>query len=679
MRRRLLVAALTTGLGAFTLPAVASAVQFTLSDADVMHTEAGGAYVSADAGNAPADFTADGYATGTLYHRVTVNDLPMGANTTTYQVCFIQGAERACSDGSAISFDAAGEFTANQAMDTLSNYANIDWTMGIDDVEVVAMDSAGVPVDSTEDTWIGNPDFTLYYPLDVTYEAVVVANGDAFEGYPRDDVGNPAEAPAISPNGGTFEQMVSVSLTSATQDAMIYYTTDGSDPDDTSTLWDGTPIEITADTTLRAIAYADGFDPSPIAEATFTIVDMLSNGLRGRYYNGREFGELVMTRTDPTIEFTWDGTTPGPNVRQDFSVIWTGQVTPRYSNNYTFKTVNDDGVRLWVNDRLIIDDWEFHGPEEQTGNINLTADEPVSIWLEYFNGGGSGTVSLSWVSDEQPEELIPDTQMIPNLPANQPTTVTLLGGDENEIGESVTEPYIFEVGRRGNIDGETTVNLMVMGDATSGEDYEAIPGSVTFASGELTKQIQFLPIDDGDVEEDEQVQIAIADGDGYQISSPSSGAITILDNDIDVFSISGEIVYTGTESGNIVVEAFTEEQSVFEKRRVSLVNPGPFEILNVEPGDYNVIAYIDANDDEQLSDGETWGVHQNENLEPTLVTVPPSVTDIRINLDVAPGEDPDDPGGEGCCATIGSRNRISGGWLALLLGAVVLGLRRRRR
>jgi len=657
------------------VPASALAVQTTLVDTSVSHTQASGATMSLGVTGVPADFTApDAYATGTLHHRVIVTNRPAAGNLTTYKICFVQGANRACSDN-AISIDAAETFSATQTMDTLQDYATIDWAMPLDDVEVVAMDAAGVPVDASETTWAGSPDFALYYPLDLTYQAVVVADGDAFQGFPGETL---AEAPTFSPGAGTYEASVTVSLASGTADAEIRYTLDGSDPTAASPLYDGTPLTIMQTTTVKALAFAAGVDPSPVVEATYTIVAMLANGLRGRYYNGRNFGELAMTRTDPVIDFIWDGTTPSADIDNPFSVIWTGQVTPRYTDTYTFKTVNDDGVRLWVDNRLVIDDWNDHGPQERTGTIGLQQNSTVSVWLEYYNGGGPGTVTLSWESNQQPDELIPQAQMVPNLPANQTATVSLLLGDDAEIPEASTAEITLQVRRRGDIDSAATVGVTVAGTATAGEDYTSLPASVAFAAGELSKSLSFTVTDDDVVEGDETIEITLQDGAGYTVSDPATVTLTIVDNDVDIYTITGSIEYTGSESGPIVVEAFTDEDTTLEKRTTTLANAGKYTIDGVEPGSYWVVAYIDSNGNGRVdSDGEVWGQYQDANFQPALVDIPPAATGIDINLDVAPGEDPDSPGGgkDGCCATTKPRpDRLA---LLVLVVAVALVARRR--
>ncbi len=82
---------------------------------------------------------------------------------------------------------------------------------------------------------------------------------------------NPVVAtPTFSPAAGTYTSAQSVTISCTTEGASIYYTTDGSDPDNTKTLYTGA-ISVTSTTTIKAIAYATGYDPSAVASATYTI------------------------------------------------------------------------------------------------------------------------------------------------------------------------------------------------------------------------------------------------------------------------------------------------------------------------------------------------------------------------------------------------------------------------
>ena len=79
-----------------------------------------------------------------------------------------------------------------------------------------------------------------------------------------------AEAPAADPGSGSVEVNTAVTLTTATEGAKIFYTTDGSEPDLTSKLYTG-PILITAETVIKAIAVKAGMTNSDVAAFTYTV------------------------------------------------------------------------------------------------------------------------------------------------------------------------------------------------------------------------------------------------------------------------------------------------------------------------------------------------------------------------------------------------------------------------
>ncbi len=83
------------------------------------------------------------------------------------------------------------------------------------------------------------------------------------------------DIPVISPESGYFIGTQHVTITSNTPNAKIYYTTDGSTPTDKSTLYTSAGIDITETTTIKAIAYADGLEPSSVSEATYTKTEVL--------------------------------------------------------------------------------------------------------------------------------------------------------------------------------------------------------------------------------------------------------------------------------------------------------------------------------------------------------------------------------------------------------------------
>ena len=153
---------------------------------------------------------------------------------------------------------------------------------------------------------------------------------------------------------------------------------------------------------------AAGF-PDGLIVPGFTYADPAFSGLRGDYYEGTNFEIFRHSRVDPRIEFLWAGGSPGlENFPSNiFSVRWTGQVRPRYDETYTFRTLSDDGVRLWVNGRLLIDNWTDHPSTTDAGQIKLEAGRWYPLILEFYEKGGDATITLSWSSASQRSEIIP--------------------------------------------------------------------------------------------------------------------------------------------------------------------------------------------------------------------------------------------------------------------------------
>ena len=79
-----------------------------------------------------------------------------------------------------------------------------------------------------------------------------------------------------------------------------------------------------------------------------------------------------------------------------WSARWTGFIEAPSTGEYTFHTVSNDGIRLRVNDVLLIEDWTDHGEKEDAGRITLTAGQRYAVRLEYFYNGGQGVSKLWW-------------------------------------------------------------------------------------------------------------------------------------------------------------------------------------------------------------------------------------------------------------------------------------------
>jgi hypothetical protein len=133
-----------------------------------------------------------------------------------------------------------------------------------------------------------------------------------------------------------------------------------------------------------------------------------THGLLGEYFNNPDFTASVFTRVDPYVDANWGTGAPDPSMNAgSYSIRWVGKVKAKYSELYTFTTVSDDGARLWVNGKLLIDNWVSHSATWDRATIQLVAGQQYDIKLEYYQGGGGSQVSLQWNSPTQALEVIP--------------------------------------------------------------------------------------------------------------------------------------------------------------------------------------------------------------------------------------------------------------------------------
>jgi beta-glucanase (GH16 family) len=137
-------------------------------------------------------------------------------------------------------------------------------------------------------------------------------------------------------------------------------------------------------------------------------------GLAATYFDDPEFAGLTTQRVDPNVAFDWQSASPAEGIEPYlYSVRWTGQVKAEQSETYTFHTTSNDGVRLWVDGRLIIDNWTSHAATHDTGTIDLEAGRKYDVRLEYFQRLGAAVIKLEWSSPSTPRQVIPTDRLYP--------------------------------------------------------------------------------------------------------------------------------------------------------------------------------------------------------------------------------------------------------------------------
>ncbi len=143
-------------------------------------------------------------------------------------------------------------------------------------------------------------------------------------------------------------------------------------------------------------------------------VRIAANGLAATYFNDPDLAVPRFSRIDPNINFTWGFGSPEPSIgTNNFSIRWTGAIIPAFSESYTFVTTADDGVRLWIDENLIIDAWNLTGVNTRQATLPLVAGRAHSIRLEYKDLLGDASARLEWQSASQPRQIIPSSRLAP--------------------------------------------------------------------------------------------------------------------------------------------------------------------------------------------------------------------------------------------------------------------------
>ncbi len=159
-----------------------------------------------------------------------------------------------------------------------------------------------------------------------------------------------------------------------------------------------------------AIRYAKGCDiglgalvPIPPAFLSPAKGQPGGRGLRGEYFSNMELrGEPSIVRVDSQVNFPWGAGSPDPRIPADkFSVRWSGAFTPPASGVYTLGVNSDDGVRLFIDGKTVIDSWVDRGMTLDAIAMKLEGGRSYDMRIEYYENLGWAHMSLLW--DYQPD------------------------------------------------------------------------------------------------------------------------------------------------------------------------------------------------------------------------------------------------------------------------------------
>ena len=258
----------------------------------------------------------------------------------------------------------------------------------------------------------GDSDFIEFVRWDGNFAVFEVQSGDyvfTSEGAEMPATQRYVPTPVIEPFDkiSLMGETLEVTITCPDEAATIHYTLDGTIPDTSSPVYEK-PLKIHEPITLRAKAYRDGYQPSVVISTNFDFVDPAVNGLNWKLYRGawKKIPDLSKLKpVDQGVVYKPDFSlmkTP----RRNFALRFDGFVKIDKPGKYTFYTVSNDGSKLYIDGKLIVDNDGEHGTKQLGGSLQL--DKGLhAIRVEYFQSGGSRNLSVFYKAEGIPYQPVP--------------------------------------------------------------------------------------------------------------------------------------------------------------------------------------------------------------------------------------------------------------------------------
>ncbi|WP_214482453.1 binary toxin-like calcium binding domain-containing protein [Bacillus sp. SM2101] len=182
--------------------------------------------------------------------------------------------------------------------------------------------------------------------------------------------------------------------------------------------------------------------------------NIITNGMEGTYYSDAEFSDHLLIRLEDS-NATFDINRlniPKPllsKMKNIHSIKWEGIIEPSFSEEYTFTTSDNDHIKLWIDDELII-----NGQNIEPQAINLASDQQYKITIGYSNPDVAlSELEIKWSSKNQEEEIIPKEQILPptqseegndsldpvDLIVDEPTIQEEAGEESTDLAEEAGE------------------------------------------------------------------------------------------------------------------------------------------------------------------------------------------------------------------------------------------------
>ncbi len=139
------------------------------------------------------------------------------------------------------------------------------------------------------------------------------------------------------------------------------------------------------------------------------------DGLMASYYNGLKYEKKIIDTVEKSINHVWEYESPYPNVyAYNFTAAWQGKIFVSEGAVYTFIIEANDGVRLWIQDSLIIKGWKQMPLKSEDVNIykgkaSLEGNKLYDFKLKYFQAGLNGSIKVMWQKGKDKPKLLDES------------------------------------------------------------------------------------------------------------------------------------------------------------------------------------------------------------------------------------------------------------------------------
>ena len=257
---------------------------------------------------------------------------------------------------------------------------------------------------------------TLTLPADarIKVAAATVALNENDDVTAAGDLYDAVAAVRMSPAGGLAIDPLEVTLSTDQPGAEIRYTVDGSEPTRAALRYIK-PLRLAATATVKARVFTDVGEADPTTTGVFTFVEPRSadrtgpveQGLTYKYYEGVWSAVPETAAMTPVAAGLTDGVSLEPRGREaHFALKLQGYLEVPRTGVYTLFLSSDDGSKLYLGDRLLIDHDGLHGMIERGESVALTKGRHA-VTLVMFQRGGDHGLALAWEGPGIPKQPVP--------------------------------------------------------------------------------------------------------------------------------------------------------------------------------------------------------------------------------------------------------------------------------